>query len=151
MKSDFAMLVFSILSLVLCAAMEDMLPKIMGLGIPLLLSVALVFSDRALASWSQSIFCAIAAGSMEDAISALPVATSASFFAIAVFSRRKFHIPFQFCAAVYPLYFCWLWMWGLVGGGENLLRALVSAPIGILTFFVLRHLVGFFAQRAGLK
>ena len=83
-------------------------------------SLPIVFSERELTTWSEAVLIAMIAGAMEDSLSCFPPCTSVSFFALAVFAIRKLHLSIFHSHFVFPLYFIWIWMWGLVSGGENL-------------------------------
>ena len=44
MKGNFVQFAFIVLSLAVCAALEDMLPSVFGLGMPVLLGAAVFFA-----------------------------------------------------------------------------------------------------------
>ena len=151
MKQDAAMFVFSVLSLVVCAAVEDLSPKFLDLGLPFVMAAAIVFSDRNLFSWTHTIVFAAAAGAIEDALCGFPPATSASFFAAAAFAVRKLSLSPLVSSLAFPLYLVWLWTWGLVSGGGNYLRFVFFAPFGLVATFVVSRLVWACAGKAGLR
>jgi hypothetical protein len=151
MKNDFSMIVFALLQLVFASAVECLFPKILSTGLPALLSVAIVFSERGFTTWTETIFIAIIAGAMEDALSGFPPGTSISFFALAVFAIRKLHLPIFYSQIVFPLYFSWMWIWGIVSGCENFLRMVFILPVGFLTTLAFSHIIGYLSRKAGLR
>ena len=74
MKSDLARLAFATIALFAGAAAEELLPKAVGVGVPVLLSLSLYADCR----WpsARAVLFAVAAGAMEDAVCSLPAATS---------------------------------------------------------------------------
>lgn len=151
MKNDFSMIVFALIQLVFAAALECLFPKVLSTGIPALLALSIVFSERELTTWSEAVLIAMIAGAMEDSLSCFPPCTSVSFFALAVFAIRKLHLSIFHSHFVFPLYFIWIWMWGLVSGGENLLRMVLILPFGLLTTFAFSCIVGYLSRKAGLR
>lgn len=131
MRNSFLQLIYAVLVLVAAGAGEEFLPKFLGVGFPLLLAAVLLMASRR--SAATAIAFAVAAGGMEDAISALPLMTSVSFFVglVAVVRVRGMSIPAALFA--YPGYQLWLavWMSGL--GGGVFVRLLLSLPIGVVT------------------
>lgn len=131
MANEIAQLTLSLLVLVLGAGIEELAPKFLGVGFPVLLCAVIFFASRR--SVSRAVVFAIAAGAVEDAISGLPAMTSVSFFLIVALLARwsgfpRFMAGFAFCG-----YQMWLWAW--VGGlhGGVFARMLVSLPVGAAT------------------
>ena len=81
MKSDFAKIVYCAAILAAGCAAEELLPKFLGAGFPVLLAATVFLSARS--GIFAAVAFAIAAGAAEDAVSSLPVATSACFFTLA--------------------------------------------------------------------
>ena len=131
MRNSLLHLVFDVLLLVLGAAAEDLLPRVCGVGFPILLAAALVVALRG--RLAEMLIFAFAAGATEDALAALPTVASASFFLVAAWIVRLVGFPRTVAALVYPAYLVWLVIWtGGVDGGIYM-RLLASVPIGFLT------------------
>ena len=150
MKKDMATFVFSVLFLVACAAVEDLSPKFLGLGLPFVMASAIVFSDRRMFSWTHTMVFAAAAGAIEDALCGFPPAASASFFAAMAFVVRKFSLSIAVSAFAFPLYLGWLWTWGLVSGGGNFMRFALFAPFGFAATAAVSFAARGCARKAGL-
>lgn len=133
-KSEITKLVFSILALFCGAALEQLCPKTSGVGFPVLLAIA-QFESRDSAALPAMLF-AVAAGGVEDAISSLPIMTSASYFLLVAVMTRWAGLPRALLLLTYPGYQVWLRIW--VGSSfENIYnRLLVALPMGIVTGFV---------------
>ena len=78
MKTDFIKLVLALIVLVIGGAAEEILPKVAGVGWPVLMASSLFFAMRR--GVPEMVMFAIAAGAFEDALCSLPAATSSSFF-----------------------------------------------------------------------
>ena len=128
MKSDFAKIVYCAAILAVGCAAEDLLPKFLGAGFPVLLAAAVFVSARS--GVFSAVAFAIAAGAAEDAVSSLPVATSACFFTLAaLFANSVRHLA-AVALLAYPLYQLWLWIW-LPGVGAGVFARIVAAvPLG---------------------
>lgn len=131
MANEIAQLTLSLLVLVFGAGIEELAPKFLGVGFPVLLCAVMFFASRR--PVSRAVVFAIAAGAVEDALSGLPAMTSVSFFLIVALLARwsgfpRFMAVFAFCG-----YQMWLWAW--VGGlhGGVFARMLVSLPVGAVT------------------
>ena len=88
MKTEVVQFVFAALVLVFGGAAEELLPKVLGVGFPVLLSATLLVSARA--SAPAALLFALAAGALEDALCGLPAATGIGFFTLAA-------LAFVFC------------------------------------------------------
>ena len=145
MKDSLLVLAFWLVALVLGASAEELLPKFLGVGFPVLLALVGAFSVRRDAP-AAALF-ALAAGAVEDALSSLPPMTSASAFLIlAVFVRRS-GLPQLAAVFAYPCYQAWLEIWtGGLGGGV-FGRMLLSLPVGFLTAWT----VGFLSETLSRK
>lgn len=131
MKTNVIRLVFCLMALLLCAGVEELMPKVFGLGCPLLLTLVLVLSHRG--TVLSSALLAIAAGVFEDALSSLPLMTSVSAFLVLASLLRWSGLPWAVAVLSYPFYQVWLALWtGGLGGGV-FGRLLVALPIGVLT------------------
>ena len=78
MGNSLLQFVFALGVLCLGGAAEDMLPKVAGVGFPVLLSAVLVMATRR--PIVPAVLFAVAAGACEDALSSLPLMTSPSTF-----------------------------------------------------------------------
>ena len=149
MRTELARLVFSAMVLVFGAAVEESLPKVLGVGFPVLLSSVLFMAVRG--DRMPSIAFAIAAGAMEDALSALPPMTSVSFFLAAALLSRGLPFPRELAVLVNPVYQVWLALWvGSIGSGV-FGRVLLSLPIGWATVFAVRAALGWVAGKAAVN
>ncbi|MBO7483353.1 MAG: hypothetical protein J6U17_05670 [Kiritimatiellae bacterium] len=131
MKSDLVQLVFALLVLVFGGALEELLPKFVGVGFPVLLMSALFVAPRRRAV--PAVLFAIAAGGCEDALSALPFAASVCFFSVAALVARTPRASFIAMGCAYPLFEAWLWLWR---GAEDVgvfSRMAVAVPVGLVT------------------
>ena len=141
-------LVLSLLTLVLGAGAETLLPKFLGVGFPVLMaSVQFAAARRPAAT---VVLFALAAGAMEDSLSSLPAATSASYFlALAAFVRWS---GMQRAPALlaYPLYRIWLFIWtGRLGGGV-FGQVLLALPVGVVTTLAVELVLGWAERRAAV-
>lgn len=133
MRNKIVRLLFSLAVLVFAAAFEEMLPKALGVGFPLLLSAVQFHAVRrslpAVAAFSA------AAGAAEDAISSLPLFTSVSYFLAVALAARRLDIPRAAILFSYPLYQIWLSVWVNDLYGSVFSRMIVSVPMGIVVMF----------------
>lgn len=130
MRTSLLHLVFDALLLVLGAGAEDLLPRVGGVGFPVLLAAAQMVALRGTAA-ELTVF-AFAAGAMEDALGGLPPVASASFFLAAAWLVRLVGFPRAVAALTYPAYLVWIAVW--TGGGGNVYaRLLASVPVGFVT------------------
>ena len=124
------------------------MPKVLGVGFPVLLMAAQVAAVR----WplAAAMVFAVAAGGMEDALSSLPPMTSVSFFLLAMALVRRSDLPRAASLLTYPAYQVWLsaWTGGLGGGVFG--RILVSLPVGIATAFAVGWAIRIAERRAAL-
>ncbi len=132
MKKDIVHLVYAVLALVLSCAVEELCPRVLGVGVPVLLSAAAYCALRR--SPVVGLLFALAAGAAEDSLSSLPLASSVSFFVLACAVLRGFKLPLAFAALAYPLYQLWIWAWlGSAMQGRLILRILAAFPVGAAT------------------
>ena len=131
MKKDLAQIVFALMVLVFGGALEDILPKFIGVGFPFLLMSAIFIAPRR--GVVSAVLFAIAAGGCEDSLSSLPFAASVCFFTIAALAARTVHVSFVVMAVAYPLYQTWLWLWRGAGDGGVFGRFAAAVPLGLVT------------------
>ena len=148
MRTSLLHLVFDTLLLVLGAGAEDLLPRIGGVGFPVLLVAAQTVALRGSPA-ELSVF-AFAAGATEDALGALPPVASASFFLAAAWLVRLVGFPRAVAALTYPAYLVWIAVWTGDGGGNVYARILASVPVGFVTACVVGFLCTFAERRAAL-
>ena len=134
-------------ALALGAAAEEMLPKFSGVGFPLLMMACVYFATRR-GIWPMFMFAA-AAGAAEDSLCGLPFATSIAFFAMAAAFVRTMDSEWV-AFALFPLYQLWVRMWceGLHGGVFS--RFLVSIPVGVVTAFAVRQILGWLDRKGAV-
>lgn len=142
MIGRFANFVLCVLTLVVGASLEEMLPHIFGVGFPILLA-GVIFMSLRLGLMGAIIF-AIAAGAFEDALSSLSPFTDVSFFILVMMFARACRIPFLVMVIAYPCYQIWLSIWVSGMGGDIFNRVLLSLPIGLIVVGV----VGFILKWA---
>ena len=131
MINDAVRFALAALVLVFGAAAEDLLPKVLGVGFPVLLASVPFLAGR----WGrlEGMAFAMAAGAMEEALSSLPPMAGVSFFLALALLVRHVDLVWTPAMLFYPVYQIWLAVW-LVGiGGEVFGRILVSIPIGAVT------------------
>ena len=131
MKTEIVQIVSAALVLVFGGAAEELLPKVLGVGFPVLLSSALLVSIRRPAL--PALVFAVAAGALEDALCGLPAATGVGFFTLAAVACRVPILQLRALGLGYPLFQAWLWLWLPALNGSVFTRLLLSLPIGALT------------------
>ena len=132
MKNNLLQLAFGLVVLVLGGGLEEFLPKVLGVGFPVLLTATQFWALRAKSSL-QAVLFALLAGAFEDALSSLPPMTSVSFFPMSALFVRQVGFPRAVTALTYSAYQLWLLIWTSVPGGEIFNRLLLSVPVGMLT------------------
>lgn len=148
MLGNVVQLLSSVLVLVVGAGLEELLPKVLGVGFPVLLtSVQFAAFRRPLPSL---VVTAIAAGAMEDALSSLAPMTSISYFLIVALFTRMLEIPRMATALTYPCYQIWLAIWTSGVGGGVFGRVLVAFPIGLVTAFAVSAALGLLERKAAI-
>lgn len=148
MKNDFVLIFLLFFTLAVGGALEELAPKMLGVGFPVLLTAAVFHAPRRPLA-TMAIFV-IAAGAMEDALSGLPPFSSIAFFALAASAARWLGHSVITALLAYPAYQVWLWACcsGLDAGLFN--RLLVSIPVGIAAVGVLWPLFGWLEGRGAL-
>ncbi len=145
MKDNIVRFAFILLSLVIGAALEDMLPSVASVGIPLLLGMVLFFAMTV--SSPAWILAAAAGGGFEEAIAALPPATAIVFFVAAAMAVRFFRAPVAWSVVAYPAYQVWL---GIILGGSGAFgRVLAALPVGTLVLLLLFAVLSRAWRKAG--
>ena len=150
MISELTRLVLMVFVLVLGAAAEELLPKCMNVGFPVLLAVVLPLVARC--ARGEGLAFAAAAGAMEESLSSLPLMSGVSFFlVVAVLVQRLGVSGGAVSGLVYSVYQIWLAVWfGSIGGGV-FGRILLAFPIGLLTAFPVGAATGWLCRKAALN
>lgn len=125
--------------LLLGGALEEALPRVCCVGFPILLTAALVLGS--LRTCAEAVLLAVLAGTLEDALSALPLATSASFLILIALGARLVPAVKTLAFIAYPLYQLWLVVWTTLPAAELWTRLLVSVPVSALTVALVAPLV----------
>jgi len=141
-------LVFAVLTLVLGAAAEELLPKPLGVGFPVLM-VAVQFMAVRRPRLAMALF-AIAAGAVEDAISSLPVMTGASFFLPLAVLARWTDLPRGVTLLGAPFFQLWLWIWVPGLQGNIFHRLLLALPVAGVTVLAVGALLAWAERGAAL-
>lgn len=136
MKSDFVHLVFAFLVLVVGGALEELLPKVCGVGAPvLMMATVFIASRRPLA---VALLFAVAAGAMEDALCSRTPGLGghlALFLALAAAVGKARARPVWLVLTLDPccqlLFFADRFFDGRAG--EVCLRFLAAIPVGAAT------------------
>lgn len=134
MKNDLTRLVLSVMTLVAGAALEELMPKFLGVGFPVLLALAIL--TALCSSLPVAIIYAVGAAAFEDSLGNLPYLTSAFFFLGAAAMARWSRLGLATMLVAYPCYQLWLDIWLPDAPGAVLLRFLFSVPVGIVTSLV---------------
>jgi len=132
--------VFGFVLLVLGAGLEELLPKVLGVGFPLLLTAVQALSV-VIGSFPVVFVLAVVAGALEDALSSLPFLASVSYFIIVALSVRVIGMPRFSVVLTYPCYLLWLALWTSGSGVGIFSRLLMSLPVGGITAFVIGTVV----------
>ena len=148
MANSFTVLVMIVLTLVLGAGAETLLPKFLGVGFPVLMS-AVQFAAVRRSAVAATLF-AIAAGAMEDALSALPAATSASFFLLLASLVRWSGMPRAATLLTYPAYQMWIYVWTDRAGGGVFSRVLLALPVGLATALAVGAVLAWAERKAAV-
>lgn len=131
MKTEIVQIAAAALVLVFGGAAEELLPKVLGVGFPVLLAATLLVAARRPAP--PALLFAVAAGAMEDALCGLPAATSVGFFTLAAVAGRVPVLRLPALVLAYPLFQAWLWLWLPALNGSVFNRLLLALPLGALT------------------
>lgn len=131
MRNNVVRLIFVVLALVTGLAMEEMLPKILCVGFPVLLASVVFFASQR--SITIAVFFAFCAGFAEDAASSLPFFMSASFFLLTAMAVKVSKLPYVVAPVAFPLYQLWLGVWTVDSNGGFFSRVFMSIPVGCVT------------------
>ena len=146
MISSLVQFVFAIFALVLGAALEELFPEVLGVGVPVLMSAAVFMALHR--SETQGLSFAVLAGAVEDTLSALPPMTSVSYFLGVALLARFLGRSGVLMAVAYPLYQIWLAVWIPGIGGGVFARVLLSCPIGFATAWAVDWALTWFSRKA---
>ena len=146
MISSLVQFVFALFALVLGAALEELLPEVLGVGVPVLMAAATFMAQRR--SEVVALPFAVLAGAAEDALSALPPMTSVSYFLGVALLARFLGRSGALMAVVYPLYQIWLAVWLPGIGGGVFARVLLSCPVGFATAYAVDWALTWFSRKA---
>ena len=146
MISSLVQFVFVIFVLVLGAALEELLPEVLGVGVPVLMAAAVFMALHR--SEVQGLSFAVLAGAVEDTPSALPPMTSVSYFLAAALQARFLGRTGILMALAYPLYQIWLAVWLPGIGGGVFARVLLSCPVGFATAWAVDLALTWFSRKA---
>lgn len=146
-ENSLVRFVFTIVTLVVGLAVEEMLPKVLNVGFPILLACVFFFSSRR--ALALSVFLAICAGAAEDSISSLPFFTSVSYFLLFLLAVRLTKMPYVLGPFLYPAYQVWLNIWASDLSGNIFTRFFLSIPIGVLTLAAVYFLLDRGMRRVG--
>lgn len=131
MKNEFVQFVLALIILVVGSAVEELLPKVAGVGFPVLMAAAVFVADRRRVL--VAVLFSIAAGAAEDSISGLPAGASASFFLAVAALARWSEFPHGALVMTYPVYQLWLRLWTGSALGGVFGRVLIAVPFGFVT------------------
>lgn len=148
MISRLVQFVFTIFALVLGAALEELLPTVLGVGVPVLMAVVTFTAFHR--SGIAALPVAVLAGAAEDTLSALPPMTSVSYFLGVAFLARFLGRSGVLMAVVYPLYQIWLAVWLPGIGGGVFARVLLSCPVGFATAYAVDWTLTWFSRKAAV-
>ena len=146
MIGNVVQFVLAVLVLVSGAALEEMLPRVFGTGVPVLLAAVLFLSARQ--SGPSALAFAVVAGAVEDALSALPPMTSVSYFLAAALLLRRFGSAWFVPAVAYAGYQVWLSVWVVRIGGDIFNRVLLACPVGMVTAFAVHVALAWLYRKA---
>ena len=149
MKKDLVQFVIALFTLALGGAAEELCPKVLGVGLPVLLSATAYFAVRR--PPLAGMLFAVAAGASEDALSGLPFVLSVSFFTAVAGLLRGFKLSVWCAAPAFFLFQFWLWTW--LGGGLNgnvFTRLFAAVPVGIATLAVVCGLLRWIDGKAAV-
>lgn len=133
MKNNLTLILLSWIAIVFGCAAEELLPKVAGVGFPVLMSAVVAAAPRR--EWFSLVVFAVAAGGAEDAVSSLPVMTSPVFFLAVAALVRRWELPAGAGGAFYPLYQVWLALWPSGVEGPLFVKILTALPLGAVTLW----------------
>ena len=146
--SEFTRLALTVLVLVLGAAAEELLPKFLGVGFPVLLVTVPLLAPRC--TRTEGLAFAAAAGALEEALSSLPPMSGVSFFLALAALVRRFGLPGVLSGFAHPVYQVWLSVWCVRIGGGVFGRILLAFPIGFLTAAAVGAAINWLCRKAAV-
>ena len=146
MIGSVVQIVLFVLVLVSGAALEELLPRVCGVGVPVLLMAAIFLSVRQ--AGPSVLAFAVVAGAFEDALSALPPMTSVSYFLAVVLLVRQLGSAWFVPAVSYAGYQIWLSVWVVRIGGDVFGRVLLAGPIGLVTAYAVDRALTWLSGKA---
>ena len=138
--------VLYVLVLVPGAAFEELLPRVFGVGVPVLLMSVLSLSVRQ--AGPSVLAFAVVAGAVEDALSALPPMTSVSYFLVLALLLRRLGSAWFVPALAYAGYQVWLSVWVTSIGADVFKRVLLACPVGLVTAFAVEVTLVWLCRKA---
>ena len=138
--------VLYVLVLVPGAAFEELLPRVFGVGVPVLLMSTLFLSVRQ--AGPSVLAFAVVAGAVEDALSALPPMTSVSYFLALALLLCRLGSAWFVPAVAYAGYQVWLSVWVTSIGGDVFKRVLLACPVGLVTAFAVEVALAWLCGKA---
>ena len=138
--------VLYVLVLVPGAALEELLPRVFGVGIPVLMMSVLFLSVRQ--AGPSVLAFAVVAGAVEDVLSALPPMTSVSYFLAVALLLRRLGSAWFVPAVAYAGYQVWLSVWVTSIGGDVFKRVLLACPVGLVTAFAVEVALAWLCGKA---
>ena len=148
MINDLVRFALAALVIVSGAAAEDLLPKVFGVGFPVLLASVPFMAGRF--GRLEGMAFAVAAGAMEEALSCLPPMAGVSFFLALALLVRQIGLVWSLAMLFYPVYQVWLAVWLAGIGGEVFGRILISIPVGALTALAVGAAVNALCRKAAV-
>lgn len=148
MANSVIVLVLSVFALVFGAGAETLLPKLLGVGFPVLMAAVQFVALRRPAA--EAVLFALAAGAMEDALSSLPAATSASYFLAVAALVKWLGVPGAVAFFAYPVYQVWLFMWTGRPWGGVFGHVLLALPVGVATSLAVEFVLGWAERKAAV-
>jgi len=130
-NDNLRQLAFGFVLLVFGAGLEELLPKFLGVGFPVLLATVQMLAAGG--GLPMVLVLSVVAGALEDAVSSLPALASVSYFILVALSVRRLGFPRVSILLTYPCYQLWLALWVSGTGVGIFSRLLLSFPLGILT------------------
>ncbi len=149
MNDNLRQFVFGFVLLVFCAGLEELLPKFLGVGFPVLLSSVHALSVGG-ASLPIIIILAVVAGALEEAISTLPFLAAVSYFIFTALSARALGLPRLSAVLIYPCYQLWVSLWMNGSDAGIFSRLILSLPIGCLTAFCVGTCVSSLSRKGAI-
>ena len=148
MKNEAARFAFAAICLVFGGAAEELLPRMFGVGPPVLMAASVWVARRSDPPFALSF--AFAAGAMEDALSSqLPLSGAAFFVALALVSRLP-SFPSAALFAAYPLHLAWTSLLSSGSGGGFFARALASVAAWAVAYAATGVAVACFGREVAL-